>query len=193
MREECIRLLPESDDAADQLAEFVYEEPAWILSGTVEPNESNGTSEEHVYANEDNGTVLRYVADKIVGFSYIVVHGTESDAVISQLAPIVAFLSDEQVLSSWDCAQTWEEKVEAILRLAVIAPPASMDRRAHALRISSALRDEGAEVRDACLLGMSYRRWDELKTNVFELMKAEPDELVRKRATLLLSRWDDED
>lgn len=192
MRENCIRLLPIEDDYGDKILDFIDENPEWLFVELKQQNEEKGISEEHIYQEGDTDNYIHYVRDIFLEFSYILIHGSDMLRVARDVSASIPIATNQDLLAFWNNATTWEEKVEAILRLATMAPPSTLERKAFANTLKDALANKSPEVRDACVFAMAYRKWDELRNELEHLQKSETDELVSKRLTYLLSHWNDE-
>jgi len=176
----------------------------WILAETERQGPGRIHAYKETYTNADYSLGLRYIEDDFSGLHYFDVSGDAVDDAVKVLRDNLAIYSADELLGSFDQAKTADEvakakaadqvakaadKVaEAIVRLGVAAPV--MPNDAFKKRYLEALKHDDPAVREAALVAMSYRSWNDMKPILQDVLDHDPAEGPRGRARVFIDNWD---
>jgi hypothetical protein len=160
----------------------------WILAETERKGPNHPLRYKETYTNADYSLGLRYIEDGLSGLNYFDVAGPAQDESVKILEAGLSLYSEGELLTSFDQATTEDEVAEAVVRLGVASPMVPNER--FAKRFVQALKHSDPDVREAALVAVSYRAWNEFKPIIQDILDHDPADGPRERARLLIENWD---
>jgi hypothetical protein len=139
---------------------------------------------EEVWASADERTAVHYLEDPLTGVTFVRVRGAGKRTLLSDLATQVDLLGPEDAIDAAVEAETHNDRVRAVFRVAVVHPRFSSE----VAEIFQAYATEESDplLRRATLNAMGYRCWPECAELVAHVAESDSDPQVRETARQLI-------
>jgi hypothetical protein len=143
---------------------------------------------QEIFSNADDTVGVHYVEDGLAELSYIQVGGPDLEKYSRIIVDGLPVFSENELFSSWDKADSIDQKIDAIHRLGVAAD--GQPAEPYSSRIRQALTDSDPDVRAAGLVAFSYNLWGGMKLIIENIRDNDPDEDLQMRARVALDVWE---
>jgi hypothetical protein len=169
---------PEIDSLARQLG--------WELGLTIPATRDHPF--EKVWLTAGDRTAVHYIEDFLLKIAYLQIESADSAAAEQAIRAVIHAPTRDTIKDILREATTRDEKIDAIYRLALLAPGQFDD--AMFRLFESSMGDADPEVRRAAVFGTAYVAWREFRQPLERLAKSDPDPAVRDFAGEMLASHD---
>lgn len=148
------------------------------------PGDGQKESYQEIWATSDELNAVRYVEDPLSGTHFFSVRGPKTQSLVSQLARRLLVFAPEELIEMAQEAETHDEQVTAVFRLAVAFP--QYDPGVFEIFSAYATQPPSPLLRMATLNAIGYRCWPECIPLLERVAQEDQDAQVRQTAERLL-------
>lgn len=170
----------------DELVTFSLDQN-WLLWARTKENRANIVPYSLTWLTSGKETKIIYVEDYIVGFPYLIIDGQEVESVCQLIKSHFDIYSQAEIFQKVQTARTEKEQIEAIFRLALIAPNEFDSKFFEAFQIG--FNHSSPEVRIKTLKACAYTEWKEFIPHVEKIKNQDSDETVKNQAGIILKAY----
>ena len=160
----------------------------WLLWGRQKEDKDRTIPYSVTWLYSDEQTKIQYVEDYIVGFPYLIVDGQEVESVSVLIKSHFDIYSQAEIVQKVQTAQTEKEQIDAIFRIALVAPQ-KLDSKFFKL-FQIGFNHPSPEVRAKALKACAYTEWKEFIPCVDKIRNQDSDEMVRNKAEIILKAYE---
>jgi hypothetical protein len=146
---------------------------------------------EKVWLTAENRTAVHYIEDFLLKVAYLQIESADPATAEQAIRAVIPASNRDTIGDILRQATTQDEKIDAIYRLALLAPNHFDD--ALFRLFESSMADADPEVRRAAIFGTAYVAWREFRQPLERLAKGDPDPAVRDFAADMLATHDRHD
>jgi hypothetical protein len=186
-----VRVIPKSKGPMQVFLQHASKR-GWLLEKAIARTPKSKESGEVVLRDLPSQTIVTLRDDALAGFRFFIVCGRLQTKIAEEIRGVVPSYSDSELLQWWDGAvasNDIDDKVDAVLYLGTGSPPEP--RKNVSDRLLAALDDNDDDVRNAAIVGAGFTDWaDVFRDKLTEMAKKDSNATARKRARVVLDRWD---
>ena len=171
----------------DELVTFSLDQN-WLLWARTKENRANIVPYSLTWLTSGKETKIIYVEDYIVDFPYLIVDGQEIESISKLIKSHFDIYSQAEIVQQAQTARTEKEQVEAIFRLALIAPNKFDSKFFELFQIG--FNHPSPEVRAKTLKACAYTEWKEFIPCVEKIRNQDSDEIVRNEAEIIFKAYE---
>ena len=160
----------------------------WLLWGRQKEDKDRMIPYSVTWLYSDEQTKIQYVEDYIAGFPYLIVDGQEVEAASEVIKSHFDIYSPAEIVQQAQTARTEKEQIDAIFRLALIAPQEFDSKFFELFQIG--LNHPSPKVRAKALKACAYTEWREFIPHVDKIINQDSDKMVRNKAEIILKAYE---
>jgi hypothetical protein len=149
------------------------------------PGDGRRVPYEQVWAVPDETTAVNYFEDPISGLNFILLRGAELSRLEMEFDERLHNYDPEETIELAEGAQSHDDQVEAITRLALTWP--EYNPQVFKVFEAYATQPPNPLLREATVNAMGYHRWPEFRPLLERIAAQDPAENVRQHAQAILA------
>ena len=166
----------------DELVTFSLDQN-WLLWARTKENRANIVPYSLTWLTSGKETKIIYVEDYIVDFPYLIVDGQEVESISKLIKSHFDIYSQAEIVQKVQTARTEQEQIDAIFRLALVAPNKFDSKFFELFQIG--FNHASPEVRAKTLKACAYTEWKEFIPCINKIRNQDSDEMVKNQAEII--------